>query len=247
MKRNLSSRWAGLASAVVLQVLVAAPLCRACLLQFTLDPANPIILSFNGSLSYNSTTHNFHSETVPLTFSAPFVPGGFTSFKGDPKATVDLFVDQSGGFMATGGGFRLTGDLDLDGDGMIDVSSTDADPLVFGRIVNFGAEPPGPPTRTFNGLFEIEGGKLTQTITLTGGGTVFGGFPTNGVLGGFFLFAENVTVGTLGDFRQNFASTNVKDNVGVTPEPGSGALGLVALVLLASAGWFKGRARQAES
>ena len=114
--------------------------------------------------------------------------------------------------------------------------------LLSGPITAFGADPPGPPTRAFNGFFLIQGGALTQTITLSGGGTVFGGFPVGGQPGGFLLLAENVTSGILGNFAQDFASTNGKSNIGVaTPEPGAWILAGTGAATLA--GWGRLRRR----
>jgi hypothetical protein len=64
-------------------------------------------------------------------------------------------------------------------------------------------------------------------VLLSGGGTLFGGFPL-GALGAFDLSAENVTGGILGDFSMDFSSDSVKDEEGLTiPEPSSWALALL--------------------
>jgi hypothetical protein len=206
-----------------------------------IELATPVVFSLDGALSYNATTGRFHSETIPIVISNPSLPGGFGSFIGaNDQTTIDLFVDHNGNFMSSGTGFTMRGDVDLDNDGTADASGV----LLSGVITAFGADPAGPPTRVFDGLFTIQGGALTQDIALSGGGTVFGGFPL-GSTGGFFLFAENVATGTLGDFTLDFATPplSVKDNVGVAvPEPSSWVLCLMAGVGLAACGFFRWRA-----
>ena len=215
----------GLAACVLL-LLVTAP-GRADLVPVALDPAGPVVLSFNGSLTYDAATGNVHSTMTPLSYSAG---GAVALFTGPGQTVIDLFVDQAGAFVASGTGFRLTGTVSVNG---VDITGDDANPLLFGRITAFGSEAPGPPTRTLDGLFVIEGGRLT------GGG----GFPLGGP-GGFLLFAETVTSGTLGDFSHNFASDSVKSDVGVIiPAPAAWALGLVGAALAAA--WGVGQRRHA--
>jgi hypothetical protein len=235
MKKSPYLRPAALALAVGL-LLVAASSCRADLLLIPPEPTSPVIASFNGHLSYNATSRIFHSDSNPLSFTDPAF--GTSLFSGAGQVTIDLTVDHNGNFISSGTGFRLTGSLDLDSDGTPDVSGT----LLFGTITAFGADAPGPPSREFDGLFTIEGGQLTQNIPLSGGGTRFGGFSV-GETGGFLLFAENVTSGTLGDFSHDFASSNVKDNEFGTavPEPSSFVLVLVGGCLLAGLGCFRKR------
>jgi YD repeat-containing protein len=123
----------------------------------------------------------------------------------------------------------VTGAIDLDGDGLDDVTGDAADPVLYGRVTAFGAESAGAPTRVFNGLFEVDGGRLTGTVALSGGGSVSGGFSV-GPSGVFFLQAETVTAGTLGDFTADFASDGVKSQVGtVVPGPASWVLAVAGL------------------
>jgi hypothetical protein len=231
--RNASLRWP-LAAGLLL--LLITPICRASgPLNIDFDPNAPIILSIGGTLSYDAGSGKFHSESDALTYNSNNVPNGFATFTGtNPpnKVIIDLNVNPDGSFNSNGTGIVITGSLDLDGDGTVDVSGGKSNPLLFGSITNFGSDPAGPPTVTFQGLFSIDGGQLTQDIPLSGGGSVFGGFPKGGI-GAFILFAENVTSGTLGDFSSSFSSNSVKDNEGVfIPEPATAALGLVGAAML---------------
>jgi hypothetical protein len=236
MRARLALRWIGPALAIGLHGLLTASSCLAGpLVQFDFSPGSPVIFSVNGTLSYDATTGAFHSEMTPLTYAAPSVPGGFAFFTGG-TTTIDLVVDTNGDFVTSGDGVVVTGSLDLDGDGTDDVAGDAADPLLFGPVVAFGAEPPGPPTRTFDGLFTVQGGALTGTIPLSGGGALFGGFPI-GPPGGFVLSAEDVGGGILGDFKVDFSSSNVKSDIsGVVPEPGGLTLALAALAVVVVAG-----------
>jgi len=231
--RRSSARVCCLALALAVLPLVPTNSCKADLLPFTLSSDHPVTLGINGTLTYDLATGQFHSETDLLTYSANFLPNGFV-FYSSGRTVIDLFVDTAGNRLPGGSGLTMTGELDLDEDGIDDVSGDAISPLLFGRVLAFGAEPAGPPTRVFNGLWEIEGGALTGPIALSGGGSVFGGFPQGTEPpGGFFLFAENASNGTLGDFTADFSSDSVKDNVGVpVPEPGSMALMLVGAALV---------------
>jgi hypothetical protein len=219
----------GLAACLLL--LAPPQSCRADLLPIGLDPNSPVISSFNGSLSYNASISNFHSDSIPLAYTAA---DGTVSLFSSGHVTIDLMVNPSGQFVSNGSGFTLTGSLNLNG---TDVSGT----LLTGQVVAFGADPAGPPTRDFNVLFDIEGGLLTQNIPLSGGGSEFGGFPV-GSLGGSFLFAENVTSGTLGDFTHNFSSNSVKDLEFATPEPRTVVMALIGAGLLIGFAVIKRRA-----
>jgi hypothetical protein len=215
------------ALAALASLLAPAP-ARAGLVDIQPDPNGPVVEGFFGTLAYTRATGNFHSETNPLTVSAPNIPGGFALFSSG-NATVDLTVNSMGQFVSGGAGFTLTGSIDLDGDGTDDVSGT----LLTGTITAFGAEDPGPPTREFNGLFKVTGGLLLAPVTLSGGGSLSLGYRLNQP-GGFLLFAESVTSGTLGDFSADFSSDSVKgDYVTAIPEPATATLAAVAAGLLA--------------
>jgi hypothetical protein len=216
---------AGWGLAAVLLILSAAPTCRASLLPYSFDPAGPAVLGFNGSLSYDAATGHFHSETNPLTYHTPGSPG-VTFFTGTGNIVIDLFVNTSGGFVSSSdSSFRLTGNVTRNG---VPLSGD----LLFGRITAFGADTAGPPTRSFNGIFDIQGGALSQA----------GDFPLRST-GLFLLSAENSTGGTLGDFSHNFSSSQAKTQGGVvTPEPSGLALGLIGAAVCAGWVWTRKRA-----
>jgi hypothetical protein len=237
MNHQSVARSVGLSGAVSLLLFFATPPCQAGLLNIQLAPS-PIETGLDGSLSYNATTGQFHSTTVPIVLTDPRLPGGAGSFIGaTDQTTIDLFVDHNGNFLRSGGGFKIRGDVDLDNDGTADASGV----LLEGTITAFGAQDAGPPTRVFDGLFTIEGGALTRPTPLSGGGTAPAEFRV-GSTGGFFLFAENVASGTLGDFTHNFSTPDlsVKDTVGVAvPEPATWVLVLVGSGALAARGCFR--------
>jgi hypothetical protein len=227
-------------------LLPAAPGRADPLLALPVDPNGPTIQSFDGSLSYTLSSGEFRSDTFPLILTANNLPpsaGGFGTFLSG-TATFDLFVNHSGHFLSSGLGFRLTGALDLDGDGTADVTGTDTNPLLAGPITNFGGDqfesvppgPPGVPPIVFDGTFRITGGLLTMPVALSGGGSVTLGFRP-GQTGGFFLTAEDQTPTpppfVLGNFSTNFGSDMVKDTEGLlVPEPASAVLGLLGAGML---------------
>jgi hypothetical protein len=226
MGKNRSSLSAGTWLALVLPVLLPFTSARADLVGVEFDPGQPSILSFQGSVTYSAASQTFHSDMTPLTFSAPFVAGGFTPFTGTGKTSIDLLVDSNGAFVANGTGVSVTGSVNINGTGY---TGTDADPLLFGHIISFGAEAAGPPTRLFDGLFVVDGGELIGA----------GGFFI-GEKAGFIIYAENVTTGTLGDFKQDFKSTTDKSELGpVIPEPRTLFLGCLALGLFAGYGLLR--------
>jgi hypothetical protein len=201
------------------------------LLPVDFQPGAPIVSGSNGDLTYNAATGDFQAALTgaSLVYAAPFVsPRGFTTFSG--ALNIDMIVDRNGNFVRNGTGLILTGSVTING---AVFTGTAKNPLLSARITAFGAENAGPPTRAFDGVFEISGGALTTTQTGTGGQEVFGGFSA-GSLGGFILNAENVTGGTLGDFTQSFSSTGDKPLLGVlTPEPSTIVLALTGAVGLA--------------
>jgi hypothetical protein len=236
MRASHTLGWSGLALVIGLHGLLAPPPCLAGpLLQFDFVPGAPVIFSESldpgDELTYDASTHVLRADLTPNIYtSADVFLGSFSS----GRTTLDLKVDNNGDFEANGAGLRVIGALDLDLDGTDDVSGDPTAPLLFGPITAFGADPAGPPTRSFNGLFDIRGGKLTQAITLSGGGTVSGGFPVGRQTGGFLLSAEDVTGGIQGNFAQGFSASSVKGVIGVvTPEPGGLILALVAAATLA--------------
>jgi len=226
VNQKIVARSAGLSFTVGFVFCFASHACQAGLLSLQLSP--PVISSANGSLSYNAISDVFHSETIPALISDPSLPGGTGSFIGaGNQMTIDLLVDHNGSFVSSGTGFTMMGNVDLDNDGTADASGL----LLSGTIIAFGADAAGPPSVAFDGLFAIQGGALTHDISLSGGGTLFGGFPL-GRTGGFSLAAEDVVSGILGNFAANFASSSVEGNAGLlpVPEPSSFVLGMTPFV-----------------
>jgi hypothetical protein len=241
MGRNSSSRLAGIVCAAGLLLLGPGRLCQGGdLLAFQLDPNGPAVAGINGRLTYNAATGEFSASVVPLTFSSLDLPGGgFLRFTGGTE-TIDLFVNPDGSFRTDGTGMQLDGTLSIGG-------TTISGTLLQGGITAFGAESPGPPVRMFNGLFDITGGLLTAPIPLLGGGTLPSQFPLGGAAGGFILFAETATQGTLGDFTRDFDSSKLKkiDGLALVPEPASWVLSLIAGLVLSTVGLVRYRTLRA--
>jgi hypothetical protein len=245
---RISLRSVGLALAVGVPLLLAPSVARAGFLPITFAPGAPIISGSNGSLTYNASTGDFSATvTAPtLTYAASFVnPPRDIALITSPKLTIDLTVDTSGNFVASGTGLSLLGSISFalaDGGSVTFAGTSTANPLLSGTITNFGAQPAGPPSLSFDGTFAITGGALTTTQIDSKGNPVFGGFPLGGP-GGFILVAENVTGGTLGDFSRSFSSSSVKPTVGdlAVPEPDSLALLLTGAAALL--GWRRARYR----
>lgn len=233
-----------LASLLAALFLLHPAIGRAGLLPVQFYPNSPVVSGSGGSLAYDSLTGDFDVTLTSrsLVYAAPFVlPRGFALFNG--SLSIDLDVDKNGNFVANGTGLELTGTVIING---TTFTGTVANPLLSGDITAFGSDAAGPPTRTFDGLFTIDGGLLTAPPP-PGSGEVFGGFPL-GATGGFLLSAENVSSGTLGDFTSSFRSSSVKPSVGVaTPEPSSLALVLAAAGVLGAWGLRRKRLPEARA
>jgi hypothetical protein len=151
----------------------AAPgVVQADLLQFQFNSNGPAITAAPGGrltgLTYTVATGQLHIDAVPVSLDGALlpVPGVFSPTS---VLSIDLVVDTSGKFVSNGDGVKVTGDIDLDGDGTFDASGL----LLSGTNYAFGAEPPGAPTPfDVNGEFLATGGALTQPIPLSGGGTM---------------------------------------------------------------------------
>lgn len=220
---------------VVCALLLAAAPSRADLIPITLDPNGPTIEGeIGGTLSYNAGTGEFLSQTIPTVLGAASLPGMFASFDLSGTTTIDLLVNTDGSFNRNGTGLSISGGSLTFTDGTM-VSGT----FLTGTITAFGADPPGPATRTFDGLFQVTGGLLTAPIALISGGSLPALF-TVGQTAGFFVHAEDVTSGTLGDFTSSFSSDSVKDEEGaLVPEPSSLFVALVGTGLVL--GWVAAR------
>ena len=240
MRAQASPRPVGWALVVVGVLLLSTP-GRAALLTFQLDPNGPTIQSAFGTLAYEAAGGNFHSDSVPLSLTRIIPPlnGLFAS----GNVSIDLLVTKSGNFLSNGSGFVLTGEVDFFDPTFTTLLGSVGDStnpvLLSGPIVDFGAAPPGPEPGgvpgLFNGLFVMQGGLLTQPVTLNDGSKVSIFSP--GQVGGFLLTAEDSTSGTLGDFSSSFSSDSVKDLEGqeIVPQPATVTLGLLGAGVLL--GW----------
>jgi hypothetical protein len=261
--RWLVSRVPGAAGLLVVLVVLAAP--RASwggpLLAITYAPNGPGVQAVTtGSpdpslLSYNASTKDFN-VTIPdpnarfdlvnlftPAYSIPSNPNFFTAGLFDlnqpASLTIDLHVNASGNLIPGGTGFTLSGAVDIDGDGLDDAKgTTTAMALLTGTVTAFGTNGPGPPTVTFNGLFQVTGGLLTGPLTLSNNDKIAPLFPI-GSIDGFTIPAEDVVTGILGDFTRSFSSGVFKPFVSATvPEPSglllvlSGAVTICGYVLV---------------
>jgi hypothetical protein len=129
--------------------LLAPPAGRA---EFLLPP---IVTSINGTLTYNASTGNFHSESQATVIGSPTYPDNNAVFLTPGMVVIDFFVDKSGNFLKNGIGFQVFGSVDFDHDGKADATGL----LLSGVITGFTAPPPGPPTQDFLGLLTITGGR----------------------------------------------------------------------------------------
>src|SRR5262245_41388518 len=100
MRKHSYPRSFGLVLVVGLLFLLSSRPGRADLLPIDLNPS-PVILSINGTLNYNATTGNLHSDTMPLALTLDALPMGFAFINGG-LTTIDLRVDTSGRFVANG-------------------------------------------------------------------------------------------------------------------------------------------------
>ena len=221
---------------VVFILLLGTAPSRAALLPITLDPNGPNIQGFFGILSYDSGKGEFQSQTIPLVLSSLSLPDNSDYFDLTGTTTIDLFVKADGSFNGSGTGLSISGGNLSFSDG-----TTVSDPFLTGTITAFGAEPAGPPSLNFDGLFQVTGGSLTAPITLTGGGSIPALFSV-GQTAGFFVTAEDVTSGTFGDFGSSFSSDSVKDQEGVlVPEPATMTLALTGTIFVL--GWVVATSR----
>jgi len=238
-----------LALAVGFVALSPVALCRAGgLLQFSFDQNRPFILATDGSVAYDQASGDFNVQATGLFFLSNHLPNGNTQVPiTNDAAAINLTVDQNGNLVGTGT-LTVNGAIDFDQDGQNDASGK----LLTGTITAFGVAGAGPAPGEFNGLFNFDGGALTQaSIPLSGGGTFTDLFKV-GEIGGFDLVVEQQVSGILGDFSTSFSGSTVKGiAVGVyAPEPSTAALGLIALATIAGCGLLRrrgGRARPARA
>jgi hypothetical protein len=203
-------------------------------LPIALDPNKASVLGFDGSLNYTASSGQLQNLASEMNFSGPSGSGSISS----GTLSLNLKVDNSGKLVNGGSQIiQISGSADLDGDSVPDVTGT----LLTGTIKAFGPQAAGPPTWSFNALFSIDGGLLTQSmIPLSGGGSTPSPFPL-GQFGVILLSAENVTSGTLGKFTQDFSSDSVKTDVGnlLTPEPAAAVQLVCGSLILSSLFFFR--------
>jgi hypothetical protein len=190
----------------------------------------PVIAAGSGSLQYDSVNQQLTAAVTPLAYVGASAELG-TFDLAESTLTLELAVDAQGELTALGGSLLLSGQLDVDGDGTTDASGT----LLEGTISELGVEPSGGPPWAFNAFYDVDGGALTGLLTLSGGGTVQGGFRPDRI-GALIVFANNLADGVLGDFSAGFGSSSVTANVGLLiPEPATGTLAVLTLALVALA------------
>ncbi len=215
---------------------------RADYLPIQYDPNGPTIDSawgngMEGTLTYNSTTGQFHSESVPLSITRldPFLLGQFSS----GTVSIDLKVDKNGNFVSNGTGYLLTGEMDFYDPTYTNVIETVGDSttnpvLLSGDFTAFGLAPgstAGDDTVQFNALFQVTGGLLTtQPLTENNNSPLYS---VNEVLG-VMIFAENTQNSpSLGEFSADFSSDSVKADAGpVVPVPPAAVLALTGAAVL---------------
>ena len=197
------------------------------LLQFDFDQSRPFILATDGAVTYDALTGTFNVQATGEFFLSNNLPNGNTQVPiTNDTATINLNVDQNGNLIGAGS-LTVTGAIDLDQDGTNDVSGT----LVTATINSFGTAAAGPAPWEFNGLFNFDGGALTQSsIPLSGGGSFTDLFKV-GETGGFDLVVEQQVSGILGDFASSFSGDTIKNiTVGtVVPEPATGTMALISI------------------
>jgi hypothetical protein len=233
-----SNRWRRLSARLRLTLAVGALVLWSAgesqaggLIPFSFDPSRPTILATDGSVTYDASTGDFNVQATGLFFLSLHLPGGVPDVPiTNDSAVIDLTLDQSGNLVAPGT-LKVTGAIDINQDGINDVSGT----LVTGTVTAFGAAAGGQAPWEFNGLFNFTGGLLTQpSITLSGGGTFTDLFKLSDT-GGFDLVVEQQVSGILGNFLSSFSGKTSKGVVVgvVVPEPGSAVLLLVGTAAVA--------------
>ena len=123
--------------------------------------AQPIIAyDSGGSVTYDSTTDAFSVAATPLSIDSGAGSGLF--FIGD--LNINIEVDDTGALIGgtSGDDLVITGDVDLDGDFIIDESGV----LLTGEILAFGSEDSGGTTDLYDYRFQITGGLLTTNATI---------------------------------------------------------------------------------
>lgn len=110
----------------------------------------------DGDVAYDSTSDTFSVNGTPTLFT-PDETALFPSFFFSGDVAVNIVVDDAGSLVGgtPGDDFVLTGDLDIDGDFIVDFSGT----LLTGEITAFGFEEAGA-TDNYDFRFTITGGLI---------------------------------------------------------------------------------------
>jgi hypothetical protein len=109
-----------------------------------------------GTVSYNALLDAYSISATPLSITTDSATGIFFSGDLDFNIRVDGAGSLVGGVI--GDDLVLTGEVDLDGDFVVDYSGT----LLTGEILAFGHEDSGGSTDLYDFRFEITGGQLTH-------------------------------------------------------------------------------------
>ena len=121
------------------------------------SPLDLPIVSYNagGTTSYDSTNDRFSVDASPLSIQNQTTPFGLF-FTGD--VDINIQVDDTGALIGgtTSDDFVLTGDVDTDGDFIVDESGV----LLTGEVVAFGFEDSGGTTDDYDFRFQVTGGAL---------------------------------------------------------------------------------------
>jgi len=120
-------------------------------------PELPLIAyGAEATLQYEAASQSFDVDTVPLAMLAG-ASGPVRPIRGDANMEIHIQVDNGGDLVGgvAGDDLVIEGDIDLDGDSIIDVSGT----LLTGEIAEFGHQEAGA-TDLYDFRFETTGGAL---------------------------------------------------------------------------------------
>jgi len=114
-----------------------------------------ITYNSNGVVNYDSTTDVFSLDATPLAIGQIPAPAGFF-FSGD--FDISIVVDDTGTLLSgiAGDDLTLVGDVDLDGDFIVDQSGV----LLTGEIISFSSTDSGGSTDFYEFRFTVTGGLL---------------------------------------------------------------------------------------